>query len=163
MAFKFVKRSLLPSKNRFNGKMAGQPHVRLHKGGTLYFSKMAGEVFAGRGRAVIEYDEEAQTLKFTAVDKPPRGLAEDDTFLITRHNHKGAVVNSCIAAKRLLKYLGFEYANPIDFPVKPGSLNLETHSIELVIPAVGREEQQLDEESDQAEPNHVEAPSAVAR
>ena len=163
MAFKFVKRSLLPSTNRFNGKMAGQPHVRLHKGGTLYFSKMAGEVFASRERAVIEYDEDAQTLKFTAVDKPPRGLAEDDCFLITRHNYKGAAVNSCIAVKRLLRYLGFEYAQPIDFPVS--AMNLETHSIELVIPALGLVEELARgrEESDQAEHNHVEAPAAVVR
>lgn len=160
MAFKFVKRSLLPPKNRFNGKTAGKPHVRLHKGGTLYFSKMAGEAFAGRGRAVIEYDEDAQTLKFTAVDKPPRGLAEEDCFLITRHQHKGSVINCCIAVKRLLKYLGFEFAQPIDFPFV--QMNLETHSIELMIPAAAGQEVQADE-SDQDEPNHVEAPAAAAR
>ena len=160
MPFKFVKRSLLPSPKRFNGKMAGQPHVRLHRGGTLYFSKMATEVFGDFGRAIIEYDEDAQTLKFTAVDKPPRGLAEDDTFLITRHNHKGAVMNCCIAAKRLLKYLGFEYSEAIDFTVD--AINSETHTIVLGIPASGRKEQ-LEESGEQAETNHVETPAVTAR
>ena len=130
--FRLVKRSDLPTRFPFRGSNAGLPHARLHKLGNLYFSKAAAEVFGSRKRAVVEYNEDARTLKFIAVDKPPRGLAEKDTFPLNWHLHKGSVMNAWVAVKRLLKFLGLEFTGPANFKVV--NINRETHSLVVVLP-----------------------------
>ena len=132
-AFKIVKRSDLPAKNTFNGRMPGAARVRLHRTGNLNFSKLAAEPFTDRSMAYVEYDEEVRSLRFTAVDKPLRGLAKDDHFEIRRH--KASPGTTVIAMKRLLKYLGFEFTGKEALNFEIVSINLEQHSIAVVVPA----------------------------
>lgn len=164
--FRVVKRTSLPSQSRFNGSSPGAPRVRLHKTGNLNFSKLACEVFAvphseGASRpprvlAIVEYDEDARTLKITGVDKPPKPLGEDDCFRLIWHQYKGSHFNCVMAAKRLLRYLGLEFQEPIDFPV--ASMNPETHSIVLTVPvsnhSAGDREDDQAAAGDSAAPNH---------
>lgn len=133
-----VKRSDLPARSRFNGSMAGLPRARYNKMGYLHFSKNACEVLAAHPFAVVEFDEEAQTLTFTAVAKPPKGLTEEDCFVIRWIDYKGGTMNAEIAVKRLLRYVGFEYKDGIDFPI--ASINPEKHSIAVRLPQANQAE-----------------------
>ena len=146
--FRLVKRSDLPTRFPFRGSSPGLPSARLHKLGNLYFSKAAAEVFGSRKLAIVEYDEDARTLKFTAVDKPPRGLPEKDTFPLNWHMHKGSVMNAWVAVKRLLKFLGFEFTGPVGFQVT--SVDPETHSLVVVLPPAPPAANQADDLDDPA-------------
>lgn len=165
-----VKRSALPARTRFNGSEAGVPRVRYNKLGYLHFSKKACEAFSmarevglasPRELALVEFDEEAKTLTFTAIDKPPKGLTEEDCFRIRWVDYKGGTMNAEIAVKRLLNYVGFEYNEGIEFPIV--STNLEKHSIAVSLPPAKRTEdaeERDSQESPAAAPNHAAADSA---
>ena len=131
--FRVVRRTDLPSRSRFNGSKPGNPHVRLHKLGNLNFSKTAAEIFEGRPRAVVAYDEQAGTLKFTAVDKPPKGLTEEQCFPLNYHSYKGARTDCAIAVKRLFAFLDIELSGPVDLSIL--ELNQQAHSITIAVPA----------------------------
>lgn len=143
-----VKRSDLPARSRFNGSMAGAPRVRYNKLGYLHFSKNACEAFAvphpdggprpPRELALVEFDEDVKTLTFIAIDKPPKGLTEEDCFPIRWIDYKGGTMNAEIAVKRLLRYVGFEYQEGIDFPI--ASINPEKHSIAVRLPQANQPE-----------------------
>lgn len=167
-----VKRSALPARTRFNGSEAGVPRVRYNKMGYLHFSKKACEAFTvahpdggprpPRELALVEFDEEEKTLTFTAIDKPPKGLTEEDCFPIRWIDYKGGTMNAEIAVKRLLNYVGFEYNEGIEFPIV--STNLEKHSIVVSLPKPANRTEDAEERDSQlapaAAPNHAAADSA---
>ena len=130
--FRVVRRTDLPSRSRFNGSKAGNPHVRLHKHCNLHFSKAAAEMFDGRARAVVSYDEHAGTLKFTAVDKPPKGLKQEDCFVLNYHSYKGARTDCAVAVKRLWEFLRLEFLAPADVEIV--DLNQQARSITVAVP-----------------------------
>ena len=163
-----VKRSALPARTRFNGSEAGVPRVRYNKLGYLHFSKKACEAFSmasepglrsPRELAVVEFDEDTKTLTFTAIDKPPRGLTEEDCFRIRWVDYKGGTMNAEIAVKRLLNYVGFEYNEGIEFPI----VSMEKHSIVVSLPKPANrteDAEERDSQSPAAAPNHAAADSA---
>src|SRR5262245_48197188 len=113
MALRLVKRTDLPSgRNRFQGTQPSEPRAHLQKTGILNFSKLATEAFKERKRAMVEYDEQARTLTFTALERLPRGLEDADCFPIHHHAYKGKPSGSTITVKRLLAFLGFESKQP---------------------------------------------------
>ena len=144
--FRVVRRTDLPSRSRFNGSKPGDPHARLHKHGNLHFSKAAAEMFEGRQRAVVSFDEDAHTLKFTAVDKPPKGLKPEDCFVLNYHSYKGVRTDCAVAVKRLWEFLRIEFVGPADVEIL--NLNQQAHSITVAVPAPASspaEEQQQEE------------------
>ena len=154
--FRVVRRTDLPARARFNGSTPGKPHVRLHKLGNLHFSKAAAEIFDGRPMVFVSFDEEAQRIKFSAVDKPPKGLTEAECFPLNYHSYKGTRTDCAIAVKRLFALLEIEFVAPIDVSIL--ELNPQAHSITVAVPKPAPANQT--EEQEEAAPEVAAAPAA---
>ena len=161
--FRVVRRTDLPARARFNGSTPGKPHVRLHKLGNLHFSKAAAEIFDGRPMAFVSFDEETRRGKFTAVDKPPKGLEEQHCFPLNYHSYKGTRTDCAIAVKRLFTFLDIELSGPVDVPIL--ELNPQAHSITVALPVpapAAAKNQSESEEQGEAAAAAAEAPESPA-
>lgn len=130
-----IKRQEVPNSWQVGLRGPEAPKVRLHKGGTLFFSVLAAEVLGDRDcRLLLEWDEQERTLKFTAVEKLPDGVEEADTFPMRIRVNPGAKRPiGMLSVKALLSYLGFKYrGQPEDFPI--AALDKRRRSITLVLP-----------------------------
>ena len=143
--FRVVRRTDLPARARFNGSTPGKPHARLHKLGNLHFSKAAAEIFDGRPMVFVSFDEEARRVKFTAVDKPPKGLEEEHCFPLNYHSYKGTRTDCAIAVKRLFALLEIEFVAPVDVSI--GELNPQAHSITVAVPTPTPANEEHDQET----------------
>jgi hypothetical protein len=132
-----VKRTDVPNAWQIGTRAPNGPKVRLHSGGTLFFSVMAAELFGTEDCKVLaEYDEAARTLKFTAVDgKLPRGVSPEDCFpMRIRTQTHGRRKIGMISIRALLTYIGFQWSGGKgqDFDVK--EIDRAARSITLALP-----------------------------
>lgn len=128
-----VRRSDLPVPAR--GPLARMPHARMHKSGMLFLSVVGLEALGSRDcQVMVEFDEETKVLKFTAVDKPPRGITEADLFQVrVRTGKKNKRPFGMIYVKGLLRFIGYPpNGESLDFPV--AAFDPVNRSISLVLP-----------------------------
>ena len=105
--------------------------MRLDLKGQLYFSRHAAAVFAGPRLAVLEFDENSHTLKFTGVEQAPEDMTEDDLFHLTWNGQK----NGCgVALKSLLHYIGFRLNGGAQ-ALEIAAMDPQQHSISVLLPA----------------------------
>jgi hypothetical protein len=134
--FQVIKRADIPRA----GTLAERklvPQVRLHKGGALYFSVLAAEVFGDRDcRVLAEFDEASSILKLTVAEKLPQGISEADCFpmRIRKQSKNSKRPIGIICVKALLGYIGFtENGQSQDFKIT--ALDPRERSISFILPA----------------------------
>lgn len=131
--FRVVKRMDVPTQPRHRAVRAW---AKMTKAGALYFNVIACEALGNQDCLVLaEFDETAHILKFTVIDKPPRGITEADLFpmKIKMHAHSKRPAATILIGS-LLRYIGFSMngKRSIDFPI--AALNAEERSISVVVP-----------------------------
>ena len=132
--FRVVKRADLPKPRR--GPAVRMPQARLHKSGTLYLSVVAVEALGNRDcQVMVEFDEDAMILKFTVVDKLPKGISVADLFpLHIKTGKRNKRPLGMVYLKSLLSFIGHPpNGRSVDFPV--AGYDPVNRSISLVLPA----------------------------
>lgn len=136
MALAVVKRAEIPHAWQVGKRKPDPAKVRLHKGGTLFFSVLAVKAMGSKDcRVLAEYDEDKRWLKFTVVDRLPRGIAFEDTFKMrirTGIHNKSPIGMISIAS--LLSYIQYK-TKGIAEDMKIISLDEEERSVTLELPS----------------------------
>ena len=110
--YQVIKRGDVPNAWQIGSRMPEFPKVRLHRGGTLFFSVLATEIMGDADcRVLAEYDETQRTLKLTTAGKVlPEGVTAADCFPMRirsgKHNRRP---QGAISIKALLTWLGVKY------------------------------------------------------
>jgi hypothetical protein len=128
MSFQLIRKSDVPWATVRRGRLI----ARLTKQGQIQFNRPVTEAFGEFELAVIEYDEDAGTLKLTACVTPPKGLDPEDCFRLSKSVHKDRVAGSFISAKALLKWMGFTAIGAHKLEI--AGINAERHSVTLILP-----------------------------
>jgi hypothetical protein len=133
--FRIVRRTDVPANDKMP-KLAQPPHARLHSGGTLFLNVLATEVISDSDCGIlVEYDDQANTLKLSNPEKLPRGVSESDCFpMRVRCGKKQRRATGMISMKRLLRHIGYQINGACDFPVK--HVDKENRSITVEVPNV---------------------------
>ena len=135
--FEVIKRGDVPNAWQIGSRIPESPKVRLHRGGTLFFSVLATQVMGREDcRVLAAFDESARTLKFTAVDllHLPDGVTEADCFPMRirsgKHNRRPV---GAISIKALLTWLGVRQKyNAQDLEIT--NVDTKGRSITVVLP-----------------------------
>ena len=134
--FRVVKRGDVPVLNQ---KRPDIPHVRLSKAHTLLLSVKATELLSNfqECRLLIEYDEDANTLKLSNPERLPAGVAIEDCFPM--HLNRGQKAShrpmGAVAIRALLRYIGYTgNGGSVELPVQ--SADRQTRSLSLALPSL---------------------------
>jgi hypothetical protein len=143
-AFRTIKHSALANWRRSIPRCTPSASVRYSRRTcSLWFSKLACEIFDYRTRALIEYNDQNRTLRFTvyAADAIPRGLDERDCFNLRYVGGKsGAARSGLLSLRRLLRHLGRDPLTMASGQWKLVEVDAERHSIALQVPAADQAE-----------------------
>ena len=135
MAGAVVRRSDVPNAWSASLRAPVAPKARINRNGTLYLSVAATEAIGDQDcRVIAEFDEAAQTLKFTVAGQNlPAGMKLGDLFLMRiRLNHGNRHPIGMISIRALLAHLGVKVDGPQDFEIV--ALDRASRSITVAIP-----------------------------
>lgn len=138
MGFRLIRRTDVPRATQ----VRGVPRVRLMKQGQMHFNLPVTEALGEtKTMAMVEYDEVASTLRYTACDMPPAGVDEDACFKISkaRDVKTQKLMGSFVSSWAMLKWIGFQL-NGETHKLKIVNLNPIQHSVTVLVPPALRGE-----------------------